>query len=128
MSPWKTDPDLKILRDEFIGALRERRKELRPLMDALESDPESPEILRQIQDMAHKTAGIAGSYGFTALTRVGGVVDEYLDLVLGNRLAVRDPVLPTVQLFDELLEAAAGDVDRGDIAQDPRLVVLLKYF
>ena len=109
-------------------SLRERRKELRPLMDALVSDPESPEILRQIQDIAHRTAGIAGSYGFKALTRVGGVVDDYLDLVLGNRLAQRDPVLPTVQLFDELLEAAAGDEDQVDVAQDPRLKTLLAYF
>lgn len=64
------DPELKQLRDEFLGSLAERRARL---VRALDSNSYPPAL-----EVAHKLAGAAGSFGFPILSEGAAALEDCL--------------------------------------------------
>lgn len=75
---WERDPELKALRDEFIASLPDRMASLRLFPGIGEVAPETRQVI-------HRLAGVAGSYGFPALSRLAGALDDVLDLPAAGR-------------------------------------------
>jgi hypothetical protein len=110
---WESDPELKAMRDEFVASLAGRRKLLDGGAVAL-------------QFTAHKLAGVAESYGFPTLTRVGEAIDDWIDHVGGPAAAAASPLLERAgKLLDEALsEASRAGRDPERFGSDPRLAEL----
>lgn len=70
---WERDPELRALRDEFIGSLPRRLAGLK-----LPSPTGGLELEARAE--VHRLAGVAGSYGFPTLSRIAGAVDDALEL------------------------------------------------
>jgi len=74
-SEWDTDPDLRELRDGFLASFPER---IRVLGEAVSA--------KEVQHVAHKVAGVAGSYGFSLLTELGLAIDRAMDTPEGREM------------------------------------------
>jgi hypothetical protein len=105
---WKGDPALKALRDEFIESFEERLEALTAVRS-----------LEDLREIAHKAAGIAGSYGFGTVSRIAGMIDD----LLGFRLspAIQDRLTTFSGLLrDSFSVSLEHKEDPIDLERDPR--------
>ena len=119
---WENDPELRQIRQEFCDSMTERRALLAQVIEALRAGRAGPEVLEELQSIAHKLAGTAGSYGFNTVTRICEALDEHLD----RPGAAADParLVGYAQLVDESLVVAQGGKDPEPLARDPRFRTL----
>lgn len=120
-SAWESDPELKALRAEFVASLTARRAALRLAMDSGLGAPLGSGALR---DVAHKLAGVAGSYGFAALGRIAGLLEDLLAMRPGGEeeLPERHIRLTLVQALARALEIAiATQADPVELLEDKAL-------
>lgn len=80
---WNSDPELRSLRNEFIGSFEGRRQTLLTNFTLLRdsgtvSAKTGPAF--EIRVVAHNLAGAAGSYGLDGLGRIATALDDYLVL------------------------------------------------
>ncbi|MCC7440075.1 MAG: Hpt domain-containing protein [Bdellovibrionales bacterium] len=115
---WDGDPELKAIRDDFVKSLSDRSEILRVALSQLADD--APGALRDIQQVAHKLAGTAASYGFPTLTRIGEMIDDRLDEIFSSNrgMTALNEEATRAQGYVAVLEAAlregaAGRDDTG---------------
>lgn len=111
---WEQDPEMRALREEFIDSLMDRLHLLRAAQSA-----------RQIGEIAHKLAGVAGSYGFKKLGEIASLLEDWIDS------HGEEPVEPgSLRRFSALLETALDQAqtarnDPSALAADPVFAELI---
>jgi len=109
MTEQDQDPELQALRAEFVGSFAER-------IDAIKAAITGSLDDESLQFQAHKLAGIAATYGFPTLTRIGELIDDYMDAGGEEGLAEFGALL-----CDALREALASGEDPSSCQADPRM-------
>ncbi len=88
--PWTLDPEMKVLRDEFVTSFVERRRVLKGILEKLknrggEASQELPkELMAEYKMMVHRLAGVARTYGFDQLGEIAENLDDRLDTGIGS--------------------------------------------
>jgi two-component system, OmpR family, alkaline phosphatase synthesis response regulator PhoP len=122
---WESDPELKIMKEEFVASFSVRRTKLAFLISSFSSESSSTDWFIQLQEVAHKLAGIAGSYGFPTLGKIAECIDEVLN---GQEPAGASALLfRSSMLLDEALTIAAQEHDPTILKNDPRMKALISF-
>jgi CheY-like chemotaxis protein len=113
---WEADPEMNALRADFVSSFQTRRQALAPMLAALrgqatgEVATDHP-VVSQVHVIAHNLAGIASTYGFTAIGKVSALVDDYLSLMRASIPAER--LLRFSLLLDQVLESSGENADES---------------
>jgi HPt (histidine-containing phosphotransfer) domain-containing protein len=67
------------IRAHFIGTLPPRRERLSVFLGMADGHAAPPDLMRQLQEDAHKIRGVAPTLGFERLGRAAAVADELLN-------------------------------------------------
>lgn len=102
---WDSDPELKKIRLEFIDSFLQREKELETFLSNYEQKS-SLETLKSIQQVAHKLAGSAESYGFPALGEISGKMDDFFLEILEGTSGEISKKVKRIKSLSELLSEA----------------------
>ncbi len=128
---WDSDPELRAMRDEFVGSFGERKQTLTAAwakVAAAKTADDRASALEEVASVAHKVAGSAESYGFPTLSQIGGAMDDLLSF--GSMPAGADGVAAWgtyAELLGEALgEAAISKKNPARFETDPRFEVLAK--
>lgn len=124
---WESDPELKKLREDFIASLQERCSILRQAIrdishESAEAASEAAEFTEtpqsRIRVLTHKVAGVAGSYGFDTLSRIGAALEEWMVL---THLENVEEFLSYTRLLEEALTwSIEHQNDPAHLLEDPR--------
>ena len=119
---WESDPELKVLLEEFMAAFQERRAMLLPVIALSEQGMDSASTRRTLQFVAHKIAGVAATFGFPALSDLGGEIDFFMHGALQPDGNVSPSTLASIaRLLDEAMaDAEATRKDPAAFLADPR--------
>lgn len=113
---WDSDPELKKIRQEFVDSLDERIEKLDEALVVLEetrdSEGEIRDAISLIQHIAHKLGGVAGSYGFPALSRISAALDEYVDRARDDETD-EGSMADRVQRYGRILGDAISEARNG---------------
>lgn len=115
------DPELKALRDEFMKSFAERKQKLIELEKKLHTEI-SVAVLQEIKFIAHKLAGILGSYGFPVLGKFAELIDDkFFDENDGDTIKLPSEILKgCVRLLIEGLTVAEKGQDSLFLETDER--------
>jgi HPt (histidine-containing phosphotransfer) domain-containing protein len=111
---WDTDPELKAMREDFIGSFRERRAQLEAALK--KSD------FKEVVFIAHKLAGAAESYGFAILTEAGSALEDWFEHAQPSGTEAAEAGTVLVEL---LLAAERDRSDPAGFRSDKRFQKLL---
>lgn len=92
MTDWNSDPELRKMREEFIGSFSERRASL---SQWLKGKRDRQELLF----IAHRLAGAAESYDFPLLSRLAGELEDWLSSAKSD-----DQIIQRVHELDQALQ------------------------
>ena len=107
--------DLEKLRSIFIDEAMEQASVFEEGLLQIEKSPQDKELLNTIFRSIHTIKGASGTLGFTDISRFTHVMEELLDLMRQERLAVEretiDVLLRATDLIKEMIEAVASGSD-----------------
>jgi HPt (histidine-containing phosphotransfer) domain-containing protein len=95
-------------------------EELRSLKQKLGSSKQNTELVASIVILSHRLAGAAETYGFSALTQVAGMLDDFLTLGGQHQLSGKWDVYVDL-LIDTLESAIQTEKDPTQFLADPRM-------
>jgi len=115
---WETDPELKEMRADFIASLDERRK--RVLQALVRIYGKNSKLgWQELQEVAHKVAGVAAYYGFPVLGGIASLLDEGLDRVDLSSVPVKWNEY--AELLGDALKISDDGEDATELGSDLRL-------
>jgi HPt (histidine-containing phosphotransfer) domain-containing protein len=117
MIDWQTaDSEMKKLRHDFLGSLGDRLKSLQSYIHTGSSE--------SVKILSHRLAGVAETYGFSALTQISGCLEDYLyekvsESLDSTGIAIAGVLAEAIQYVMEKQE------DSGHLLEDPRIKGLI---
>lgn len=126
---WDSDPELKAIRDEFMGSFPERIRNLNGAKENFQKKQWEKGWL-SLRDEVHRLAGAAASYGFPHLSRVGGMIDDYCAYFF-DRERVPPEAAVAIGMCDlmvELLSVARTGIENTDYEGDGRWKEIISVY
>jgi chemosensory pili system protein ChpA (sensor histidine kinase/response regulator) len=92
------------LREVFALEAEDHLRDLSTLLPALDAQPENKELLQDIRRSAHTLKGSAAMVGFRAITQLAHRMEDLLDLLYEERLAVTPEIVRLLYASTDSLE------------------------